>query len=145
LVKRRWDAVEARQKVRGKWTSDNNPNAFLTEKRAIAKRLTEARLRKLMAKRALQLQVAIAELRGDGRCLLGGLATEAAEGAEELRRLILPYHTAVDQRAVADGSLRLQARATRRYCAVPGGHRVAPTGGTDKLSTPEQKYITEPE
>jgi hypothetical protein len=25
LVKRRWDAVEARQRVRGKWTGDINP------------------------------------------------------------------------------------------------------------------------
>ena len=30
LVKHRWGAVEARQRVHGKWTGDNNPNAFLT-------------------------------------------------------------------------------------------------------------------
>ena len=66
MVKRRWDAVEARQRVRGKWTGDNNPNAFLTaeQKRAIANRLTEARWRRDAAKRALKLQVAMDELRG---------------------------------------------------------------------------------
>jgi hypothetical protein len=55
LVKRRWDAVDARQRVRGKWTGNNNPNAFLTadQKRALAKRLNESRWRKQAAKRAL--------------------------------------------------------------------------------------------
>ena len=64
LVKRRWDAVEARQRVRGKWTGDNNPNAFLTaeQKRALAKRLTEARWRRDAARRALQLNGLMDEL-----------------------------------------------------------------------------------
>ena len=30
LVKRRWDAVDARQRVRGKWTGANKPNAAKT-------------------------------------------------------------------------------------------------------------------
>ena len=66
LVKRRWDAVEARQRLRGKWTGANNPNAFLTaeQKRALAKRLTEARQRKLMGKRMLELQAHMDDLRG---------------------------------------------------------------------------------
>ena len=64
LVKRRWDAVEARQRVRGKWTGDNNPNAFLTavQKRALAKRLTEARWRKRYAQHALKMQEQMANL-----------------------------------------------------------------------------------
>ena len=49
LVKRRWDAVDARQRVRGKWTGANNPNAAKTleEKRARDKRLIEPWPRKL--------------------------------------------------------------------------------------------------
>jgi hypothetical protein len=73
LVKRRWAAVEARQRVRGKWTGDNNPNAFLTaeQKRALAKRLTEARQRKLAGKRALELQEHMAQLRAMADALWG--------------------------------------------------------------------------
>jgi hypothetical protein len=73
LVKRRWDAVEARQRVRGKWTGDNNPNAFLTaeQKRALAKRLTEARWRRDAAKRVLQLQAQMDELRAVADALWG--------------------------------------------------------------------------
>jgi hypothetical protein len=73
LVKRRWDAVEARQRVRGKWTGANNPNAFLTaeQKRALAKRLTEARWRKYAGKRALELQEHMAELRAMADALWG--------------------------------------------------------------------------
>ena len=73
LVKRRWDAVEARQRVRGKWTGDNNPNAFLTaeQKRALAKRLTEARQRKLMGKRMLELQAHMDDLRAMADALWG--------------------------------------------------------------------------
>jgi hypothetical protein len=67
------DAVEARQRVRGKWTGDNNPNAFLTaeQKRVLAKRLTEARWRKQAAKRALQLQVMMDDLRALADALWG--------------------------------------------------------------------------
>ena len=73
MVKRRWDAVEARQRVRGKWTGDNNPNAFLTaeQKRAIAKRLTEARQRKLMGKRMLELQAHMDDPRAMADALWG--------------------------------------------------------------------------
>jgi hypothetical protein len=73
LVKRRWDAVDARQRVRGKWTGDNNPNAFLTaeQKRALAKRLTEARQRKLMGKRMLELQAHMDDLRATADALWG--------------------------------------------------------------------------
>jgi hypothetical protein len=73
LVKRRWAAVEARQRVRGKWTGDNNPNAFLTaeQKRAIAKRLTEGRYRRDAAKRALQMMAAMDELRAMADVLWG--------------------------------------------------------------------------
>ena len=73
LVKRRWDAVDARQRVRGKWTGDNNPNAFLTaeQKRALAKRLTEARYRKQAAQRALQMQEQMAELKAIADALWG--------------------------------------------------------------------------
>ena len=50
--------------MHGKWTGDNNPNAFLTaeQTRAIAKRLTEARWRELQGKRMLQLQVMMNDL-----------------------------------------------------------------------------------
>ena len=73
LVRRRWDAVEARQRVRGKWTGDNNPNAFLTadQKRVLAKRLTEARQRKLMGQRMLELQAHMDDLRGMADALWG--------------------------------------------------------------------------
>jgi hypothetical protein len=59
--------------VRGKRTGDNNPNAFLTadQKRAIAKRLTEARLRKLQGKRMLKLQSMMDELRAMADALWG--------------------------------------------------------------------------
>jgi hypothetical protein len=70
---------------RGKWTGDNNPNAFLTaeQKRALAKRLTEARYRKQAAQRALQMQEQMAELRAIADALWGGLATQAAESARQ--------------------------------------------------------------
>ena len=59
--------------MRGKWTGDNNPNAFLTaeQKRALAKRLTEARWRKQMAKRALEMQQHMDELRAMADALWG--------------------------------------------------------------------------
>jgi hypothetical protein len=73
LVKRRWDAVAARQRVRGKWTGANNPNAAKTwkEKRALGKRLTEARWRKQAAKRALKLGAMMDELRRVADALWG--------------------------------------------------------------------------
>jgi hypothetical protein len=73
LVRRRWASVDARQRVRGKWTGDNSPNAFLTaeQKRAIAKRLTEARWRRDTAKRALQLQAQMDDLRAMADALWG--------------------------------------------------------------------------
>jgi hypothetical protein len=73
LVKRRWDAVDACQRVRRKWTGDNNPNAFVTaeQKRALAKRLTEARWRKQMARRALEMQQHMDELRAMADALWG--------------------------------------------------------------------------
>ena|SRR6516164_2696551 len=73
LVKRRWDAVEARQRVRGRWTGDNNPNAFLTaeQKRAIVKRLNEARWRRDAAKQALKLEAMMDELRRVADALWG--------------------------------------------------------------------------
>ena len=65
LVKRRWDAVEPRQRARGKWTGERNPSFALSaeQKRAIAKRLTEGRYRRDAAKRALQMMAAMDELR----------------------------------------------------------------------------------
>ena len=73
LVRRRWASVDARQRVRGKWTGDNSPNAFLTaeQKRAIAKRLTEARRRKLMGKRMLELQAHMDDPRAMADALWG--------------------------------------------------------------------------
>jgi hypothetical protein len=52
---------------------DNNPNAFLTaeQKRAIAKQLTEGRYRRDAAKRALQMQEQMAELRAIADALWG--------------------------------------------------------------------------
>jgi hypothetical protein len=73
LVKRRWAAVDARQKVRGKWTGERNPNFALSaeQKRAIAKRLTEGRYRRDAAKRALQMMAAMDELRAMTDALWG--------------------------------------------------------------------------
>src|SRR6516164_595682 len=73
LVERRWAAIEARQRVRGKWTGDNKPNASLTaeQKRAIAKRLAEGRYRRDAAKRALQMMAAMDELRAMADALWG--------------------------------------------------------------------------
>jgi hypothetical protein len=69
----REDAVEARQRVRGKWTGANNPNAFLTaeQKRAKARQLTEGRWRRDAAKRALQLMALMDELRSVADALWG--------------------------------------------------------------------------
>ena len=65
LSHRRWAKEDARHKTRGKWTGERNPNYALSaeQKRAIAKRLTEARWRKLIAKRAIEQLALMDELR----------------------------------------------------------------------------------
>ena len=73
LSNRRWAKEDARHKTRGKWTGERNPNFALSaeQKRAIAKRLTEARWRKQAARRAMQLQVQMEELRAMADALWG--------------------------------------------------------------------------
>jgi hypothetical protein len=73
LSNRRWAKEDARHKTRGKWTGERNPNFALSaeQKRAIAKRLTEGRYRRDAAKRALQMQEQMAELRAIADALWG--------------------------------------------------------------------------
>jgi hypothetical protein len=73
LSNRRWAKEDEREKTRGKWTGERNPNYALSaaQKRAIAKRLTEARQRKLAGKRALELQEHMAQLRAMADALWG--------------------------------------------------------------------------
>jgi hypothetical protein len=73
LSNRRWATKDARHKTRGKWTGERNPNYALSaeQKRAITKRLTDARLRKLAGKHALELQEHMAELRAMADALWG--------------------------------------------------------------------------
>jgi hypothetical protein len=65
LSNRRWAKEDARHETRGKWTGERNPNQALSaeQKRAIVKRLNEARWRKQAAKRALKLEAMMDELR----------------------------------------------------------------------------------
>jgi hypothetical protein len=73
LSNRRWAKDDARHKTRGKWTSERNPNYALSaeQKRAIAKRLTEARWRRQAAGRVMQLQAQMGELRAMADALWG--------------------------------------------------------------------------
>jgi hypothetical protein len=73
LSSRRWAKEDARHKTRGKWTGERNPNYALSaeQKRAIVKRLTEGRYRRDAAKRALQMQEQMAELRAIADALWG--------------------------------------------------------------------------
>jgi hypothetical protein len=64
LVKRRWGAVDARKRVRGKWAGANNPNAAKTweEKRWVGKRLAQARYSAALARHPKQLKETRQEL-----------------------------------------------------------------------------------
>jgi hypothetical protein len=73
LSHRRWAKEDARHKTRGKWTGERNPNYALSaeQKRAIVKRLTEGRHRRDAAKRALEMQQHMDELRAMADALWG--------------------------------------------------------------------------
>jgi hypothetical protein len=65
LSRQRWQAIGARERVRGQWTGENNPTKGwnAAQKRAKAKQLTEGRWRRDAAKQAAKLQAQMDVLR----------------------------------------------------------------------------------